>query len=99
MTVKLNDNGGTANGGVDTSADADLHDHRQRGQRRASFTKGADQTVNEDAGAQYGHRLGDHHLGRVRPTSSGQTVDFIVSNGNNSLFSATGSLGHRRTAP
>ena len=33
VSVKLHDNGGTANGGVDTSATADLHDHRQRRER------------------------------------------------------------------
>ena len=47
------DDGGTANGGVDTSDDPDLHDHGQpRSTTSPSFTKGADQTVNEDAGAQ-----------------------------------------------
>jgi len=52
-----------------------------------SFTKGADQTVNEDAGAQTVN-------GWATATSpgpaneSGQTVSFLVSNNNNGLFSA-----------
>ncbi len=51
-----------------------------------SFTKGADQTVLEDAGAQ-------SVVGWATPISagpaneSGQTLDFIVSNNNNALFS------------
>ena len=53
VTVQVHDNGGTANGGVDTSRRADLHDHGQRrSTTRRRFTKGADQTVLEDAGAQ-----------------------------------------------
>ena len=38
VTLKITDNGGTANGGVDDSADADLHHHRHRRSttRRAS---------------------------------------------------------------
>ena len=34
------DDGGTANGGVDTSAAADLHHHRHAGQRRAELHQG-----------------------------------------------------------
>ena len=53
ITLTLQDNGGTANGGVDTSRAADVHHHRHRGQRRAELHgKGANQTVLEDAGAQ-----------------------------------------------
>ena len=40
ITLTLQDNGGTANGGVDTSRAADLHDHRHRRQRRAELHQG-----------------------------------------------------------
>ena len=40
-----------------------------------SFTKGADQTVLEDAGRADGDRLGDGHLAGAMPTRVGQTVD------------------------
>ena len=47
------DNGGTANGGVDTSARSQTFTITVNPVNDApSFTKGADQTVNEDAGAQ-----------------------------------------------
>src|SRR5207249_8005808 len=62
-----------------------------------SFTKGADQTVNEDSGAHTA--LGwATNLSKGTANESGQTLDFIVSNNNNGLFSsqpaisATGTL-------
>jgi VCBS repeat-containing protein len=50
-----------------------------------SFTKGADQTVLEDAGAQTvtGWATGIS----AGPNESGQTVNFVVNNSNNALFS------------
>ena len=54
-----------------------------------SFTKGADQTVNEDAGAQTRHAAGRPRSARGPANESGQTLDFIVtSNDNDALFSA-----------
>jgi VCBS repeat-containing protein len=84
VTVTLQDNGGTANGGVDTSSQtftitvAAVND-------QPSFTKGADQTVNEDAGAQTVNGWAT----AINPGTNegGQTVDFIVSNNNNALIS------------
>jgi hypothetical protein len=86
ITLNLSDDGGTANGGVDTSAAqmftitvADINDP-------PSFTKGADVTVNEDAGAQ-----------SVNPWATAisagpgevQTLSFNVTNNTNpGLFSA-----------
>ena len=52
ITVTVTDNGGTANGGVDTQ---DAHLHRSRSApstTRPASRKGGDQTVNEDSGAQ-----------------------------------------------
>src|SRR5439155_993637 len=51
-----------------------------------SFTRGADQTVNEDSGAHTA--LGwATNLSKGTANESGQTLDFIVSNNNNGLFS------------
>src|SRR5262249_58377816 len=52
ITVKLMDNGGTANGGVDTSAPQTFTIDITPVNDAPSFTKGADQTLNEDAGPQ-----------------------------------------------
>ena len=59
ITLTLSDNGGTAGGGVDTSA-AQTFDITVTGINDApSFTKGADETVLEDAGPQTVTGLGD----------------------------------------
>jgi len=52
ITLTLSDNGGTANGGVDTSAAQTFTITVNAVNDVPSFTKGANQTVNEDAGAQ-----------------------------------------------
>ena len=52
VTVQVHDNGGTANGGVDTSAAQTFTITVTAVNDVPSFTKGADQTVLEDAGAQ-----------------------------------------------
>ena len=49
--MPLHDNGGTANGGVDTSATQTFTITVTAVNDAPSFTKGADQTVAEDAGA------------------------------------------------
>jgi hypothetical protein len=41
-----------------------------------SFTKGADQAVNEDAGAQTAGNWADAPSARARPTRVGQVVSF-----------------------
>jgi VCBS repeat-containing protein len=51
VTVTLHDSGGTANGGVDSSAQT-LSITVNPVNDPPSFTKGADQAVNEDAGSQ-----------------------------------------------
>ena len=59
FTYTISDgNGGTATGTVSVSITA-VND-------APSFTKGADQSVVEDAGAQHGHRLGDRDQPRTR---------------------------------
>ena len=52
ITINLKDAGGTANGGVDTSAAQTFTITVNPVNDAPSFTKGANQTVNEDAGAQ-----------------------------------------------
>ncbi|MCX7418758.1 MAG: cadherin domain-containing protein, partial [Planctomycetia bacterium] len=102
VTVKLHDNGGTANGGADLSA-AQTFTIQLTGLNKApSFTKGANLSVNEDAGSQVVNTW-------VTAISTGagdagQTVNFVVTNNNNSLFSvqpaisANGSLTYTPAA-
>src|SRR4029077_2846171 len=52
VTVRIHDDGGTLNGGVDTSAPQTFTITVNAVNDAPSFTKGANQTVNEDAGAQ-----------------------------------------------
>ena len=87
ITLTLSDNGGTANGGVNTSA-AQTFDITITGVNDVpSFTKGSNQTVNEDAGAQT-------VVNWATAISAGagegsQTVSFVIaSNDNPGLFSA-----------
>jgi len=90
VTVKLQDNGGAANGGVDTSAEQTFTLTVNGVNDAPSFTKGADQTVNDDAGAQSvsGWATGIS----AGPSESGQTLTFVVTNGNNALFSVQPSI-------
>src|SRR2546425_1691404 len=86
ITVQIHDNGGTANGGVDTSAPQTFMITVNPVNDIPSFTKGADQTVNEDASTQTVSGWATN-LGKGPANESGQTLDFIVSNNNNGLFS------------
>ena len=52
ITLVAQDDGGTANGGNDTSASQTFDITVTPVNDAPAFTKGADQTVNEDAGAQ-----------------------------------------------
>ena len=87
ITLTLSDDGGTANGGVDTSAPqtfvitvADVND-------APSFTKGPDQTVNEDAGPQTVNPWATAIS--PGPGEGGQTVTFnVTGNTNPTLFAA-----------
>ena len=87
VTVQLHDNGGTANGGVDTSAAQTFTITVTAVNDAPSFTKGADQTVLEDAGAQTVAGWATA-LSPGPANEAGQTLNFIVSNNNNGLFSA-----------
>ena len=78
ITLTLSDDGGTANGGADTSAPQTFAITVSGVNDAPSFTKGADQTVLEDAGAQTVARLGDGDLTRA-PDESGQVLTFQIT--------------------
>ena len=103
VTVVLADSGGTTDGGADTSAAQTFRINVLPINRSPSFTKGADQTVNEDAGLQsLAGWASDISAG---PGESDQNVTFnIVGNTNPDLFasapriSPTGQLTYRTAA-
>src|SRR5439155_528996 len=85
VTVTLSDNGGTANGGVDTSAGQTFNINVTAVNDAPSFTKGADETVLEDSGL---HTVNGWATAiSPGPSEGGQIVHFNVSNNNNALFS------------
>ena len=86
VTVTLKDNGGTANGGVDTSAPQTFTINVTAVNDPPSFTKGADQTVLEDAGAQTVTNWATA-IAAGPANESTQTVAFTVTNNNNAMFS------------
>src|SRR5262249_20347600 len=88
VSVSLQDNGGSANGGQDTSATQTFKINVTAVNDPPSFSKGADQTVNEDAGAQ--SITGWATAISPGPANeAGQTVSFQVTNDTNpGLFSA-----------
>ena len=93
--MQLRDNGGTANGGVDTSAAQTFTIAVTAVNDAPSFTKGADQTVLEDAAAQTVAGWATA-LSPGPANEAGQTLNFIVSNNNNALFSAQPAVSGQR---
>lgn len=88
ITVVLKDNGGTANGGVDTSAAQTFNINVTFVNQAPSFTKGADQTSLEDAGARTINGWATA-ISAGPANESAQVLNFqIASNSNPSLFSA-----------
>jgi large repetitive protein len=87
VTVTLQDDGGTANGGVDTSAPQTFTITVTPVNDAPSFTKGADQTVLEDSGAASlaGWATG---MSPGPADEAGQTLTFSATNDNTALFSA-----------
>jgi hypothetical protein len=88
ITIEAQDDGGIANSGVDTSASQTFVINLTAVNNAPSFTKGADQTVSEDAGAQtVAGWASDISAGPAN--ESGQTVSFnVTGNTNSGLFSA-----------
>jgi len=89
VTVTLSDNGGTANGGVDTSAPQTFTINVGSVNDAPTFTAGGDVTVNEDSGAYSATWATAISAG---PNESGQTVTFSATNSNNALFSVQPSI-------
>jgi hypothetical protein len=85
VTVVLHDNGGTANGGVDTSAPATFHITVVAVNQPPSFDNAGDVGSLEDAGPQATQWATNISPG---PSEPGQTVTFSTSNDNPSLFIA-----------
>ena len=96
VTVQIHDDGGTANGGVDTSTAQTFTITITAVNDVASFTKGANQTVSQLAGAQSmaGWATG---LSAGPANESGQVLSFIVSNNNNVLFTTQPSIAANGT--
>jgi Bacterial Ig domain/Bacterial cadherin-like domain len=86
ITVVAHDDGGTANGGVDTSAPQTSSITVTPVNDAPSFTPGGDVTVNEDSGAYSAAWATAISAGPANESS--QSVDFVVTNGNNALFSS-----------
>lgn len=86
VTAKIHDDGGTENGGVDTSA-AQTFTITLTGLNKApSFAKGSNQTVNEDAGAQTINAWAKSISAGTGDL--GQAMEFVVTNNNAALFSS-----------
>ena len=90
LSVTAQDNGGTANGGNDTSAPQPSSINVTAVNDEPSFVKGADQTVNEDAGPQTVSPWATAIS--AGPNESGQTLTFVTSNDKNELFSVQPSV-------
>lgn len=86
ITVSIVDDGGTANGGVDTSASQTFDITVTPVNDAPSFTKGADQTVDEDAGAQSVTGWASSILSGPANEST-QDLTFNVTTDNDALFS------------
>ncbi len=97
VTVQLHDNGGTANGGVDTSAAQTFTISVTAVNDAPSFIKGANQTVLEDAGARTVTGWATA-ISAGAANEAGQALNFIVSNNNNALFSAQPAIARERHA-
>jgi hypothetical protein len=82
ITVVLKDSGGTANGGVDTSAPQTFTITVNLVNDAPTFTKGANQTVSNNAGAQTVNNWATN-ISPGPADESGQTVAFQVTNNSN----------------
>ncbi|MDN4165402.1 Ig-like domain-containing protein [Cytophagales bacterium LB-30] len=89
VTISLSDDGG---GTDDTSADQTFTITVNSVNDIPSFTKGADETVDEDAGAQTVSNWATAISAGGGADENGQTLTFNISNDNNSLFSAQPSV-------
>ena len=91
VSVYVMDNGGTLNGGDDTSSIKTFTITVNPVNDVPSFTVGANQSVAEDAGAQTVNGFATA-LSKGPADEASQTLDFIVTNNNNPLFSVQPSI-------
>ena len=81
VTIVLKDNGGTANGGEDTTTEQSFTISITPRNDVPTFTKGANQTVNEDSGFQF---VNNWATGiSAGPNESNQSLTFIITNNTN----------------
>ena len=96
VTVAVKDNGGTLNGGVDTSTPADTFSITVTGVNDApSYTKGANQSVLEDAAAQTVVGWGDRHQRRAERGQSGRELHGHQQHQHRALQRRARGLGRR----
>lgn len=86
VSIQLQDDGGVANGGMDTSAAYTLRIRISEVNDAPSFSKGADIIVQEDCGAQ-AFSAWATNISSGPANESGQAVSFQISSTNPSLFS------------
>ena len=96
ITIILKDNGGTANGGVDTSGPQTFTITVLPANDPPSFTGGPSQFINEDAGAQTITNWATN-ISTGPADESGQTLTITVTNNNKDLFSAEPALSSTGT--
>ena len=96
ITINLKDDGGTANGGANTSASQVFTIVITAVNDPPVFTKGANQTVNEDGGAQTVTNWATGMSAGPADEAS-QTLTFTATNANNALFSAQPSISSSGT--
>ncbi|HEX8619611.1 MAG TPA: Ig-like domain-containing protein, partial [Thermoanaerobaculia bacterium] len=89
VTVQVSDDGGTANGGADTSAPQSFTIHVTAVNDAPSFTAGGNVTVAEDSGVYSASWATGLDAGAGE---SGQAFTFNVSNDNSSLFASQPSI-------
>ncbi len=85
IAIQLQDDGGTANGGADTSAAYTLRIRISEINDAPSFSKGADIILQEDCGPQSFSGWATN-ISAGPANESGQTVGFKISSNNPSLF-------------
>jgi VCBS repeat-containing protein len=96
ITATLRDNGGTANGGVDTTAPQTFTINLTAVNDAPSFTAGAAVLVLDTVGAQSVSGWATA-LSAGPADESGQALNFIVSNDNNALFTTQPSVAPNGT--
>ena len=87
MTISLQDDGGTANGGVDAATAPPFTITVRAVNDPPLFTKGADQTIDEDSGF-HSVPAWATSIAPGPDDESGQTVTFTVTSDNAGLFSS-----------